>query len=480
MTQKDNETVRVLMDLESKSIYAVRMNADGDCVGIHRMSEGSPFRLPGQAPSSPNQAPTSAYPFGATTYAMEVSKAGKIEYATIVWPSEDEMKKSIMPKVGFSEIRPEALVKAKLVVAPETLDQKKGTIDEEKLQEALDEMMGYIGLEGVKKDILNFVSLARFELQKRELLAEAGLEDDPFAKSAKLSLHMVYTGDPGTGKTTIARSYAKLLKALGFIKKDNVVEALRQDLVAGYVGQTAIKTQAKIEEAMDGILFIDEAYALSRNKGSQNDFGQEAIDTLVAGMENNRDRLVVIVAGYSEPMKQFIDANEGLKSRFQTYLEFKNYDARELSEILDYDVAKRGLRMTAEARSYASELLASELAASEKDKKSFGNGRAVRNLIDKAYRQHADNVGLSGVFGDATKSREEKIEALRTLTVEDFSGISLTGVKVKKGSYSFDVDDAATPANDTRGLKIMPDEDAAHVATKAKATATRGPKPSAR
>ena len=190
------------------------------------------------------------------------------------------------------------------------------------VEEALAELNGLVGLKPVKEEVAKFASFVRVAQQRKA----AGL------KVAPISYHMVFTGNPGTGKTTVARIMAKIYKALGVVKNGHLVECDRGGLVAGYTGQTAIKTGQVIDFARDGILFVDEAYSLVN--GNQDTYGEEAISTLLKRMEDDRDRLVVIVAGYTEEMKKFIDANSGLASRFTHYVEFPDYPAEALAAMV--------------------------------------------------------------------------------------------------------------------------------------------------
>ena len=200
------------------------------------------------------------------------------------------------------------------------------------------------------------------------------------------SNHMVFTGHPGTGKTTVARIMAKIYKSLGVVSKGQLIETDRAGLVAGYMGQTALKTAQVIKKAKGGILFIDEAYSLSSEDGS-NDYGKEAIDTLVKGMEDYRDDLVVIVAGYVNEMKKFINMNPGLRSRFNKYINFANYSAAEMLEIFKRQCEKAQFILSSEA-----EEVALSYFEQNQDDPTFGNARGVRNFFDKVAMAQATRI----------------------------------------------------------------------------------------
>lgn len=230
-----------------------------------------------------------------------------------------------------------------------------------------------IGLENVKQYIRSLS--ARLRVQRERKLA--GLKVD-----ATQTMHMIFTGNPGTGKTMMARTVANVLSNMGIIKTNKLVETDRSGLVAGYVGQTALKTREVIESALDGVLFIDEAYALAQ--GGDNDFGQEAIDTLVKMMDDNRDRLVVILAGYREDMQFFIEQNAGLKSRFANIIEFPDYTTDELMQIALNMYSEQGYTLNEEAK----EVLRMKFESARQEQQ-FGNGRYVRNVYEKSLNNQA-------------------------------------------------------------------------------------------
>ncbi|MBR5684930.1 MAG: AAA family ATPase [Muribaculaceae bacterium] len=257
----------------------------------------------------------------------------------------------------------------------------------------LDEL---IGLESVKEEVHTIANFAKIQQQRKA----QGL------KVPKMSFHLVFTGSPGTGKTTVARIVARIYKDLGILKSGHTVETDRSGLVAEYVGQTAMKTNAVIDSALNGVLFIDEAYALvPENAGS--DYGQEAISTLLKRMEDDRDKLVVIIAGYPDEMKRFIDSNPGLQSRFTRYINFPDYTDQELFEIFQLYLNKNQYTITDDA----AELLKNNLNYAVAHKtKNFGNARYVRNIFERAVEQQANRLSAKRKISD---------EELSLLTKED-------------------------------------------------------------
>ena len=265
---------------------------------------------------------------------------------------------------------------------PEEVQQKAE--EEEKplpppnLDEVLAEMDALCGLDQVKKDVKSLINLVKV----RKLRQENELPGPP------MSLHLVFMGNPGTGKTTVARLLAKIYHAIGVLSKGQLVEVDRSGLVAGFVGQTAIKTNEVIQKALGGVLFIDEAYALV-NQENGNDFGHEAIEVILKDMEDHRDDLIVIVAGYTNLMEKFIHSNPGLESRFNKYFYFEDYDGGQLMEIFKSMCKKNGYTLSKEAEEWA--------AADFKDlyenrDENFGNARDVRNLFEKAVSRQSDRV----------------------------------------------------------------------------------------
>lgn len=250
--------------------------------------------------------------------------------------------------------------------------EKKEVISVEKAMAELDEL---IGLQSVKQKVKEIYNLVIFNQMRKE----QGMKTD------NLSLHMIFTGNPGTGKTTVARLVAKIFKALGVLSKGHLVETDRSELVGEFIGHTAPKTMKKIKEALGGVLFVDEAYSLTRS-GSTNDFGMEAIDTLVKAMEDNRENLIVILAGYPNEMNEFIESNPGLRSRFNIYVDFPDYTVDELLLIQDLMFDKKEYKITSGAKERVRYILNKKI---ELNPKSHGNGRLMRNLVEEIILQKA-------------------------------------------------------------------------------------------
>ena len=285
----------------------------------------------------------------------------------------------------------------KTIVVEEPREESSESLED--LQKQLDSM---IGLGGVKEQVHSIIN----ELKIDELRKSKGL------KAFNTSKHLVFKGNPGTGKTTIARLLSKIYRELGILEKGQLVEVDRGGIVAGYVGQTALKTKEKIDEAMGGILFIDEAYTLAKG---ENDFGQEAIDTLLKAMEDHRDEFIVIVAGYDEPMEAFLQSNPGLKSRFNEYIHFDDYSEEELFMIFRLLCEQNDFRMDLETQETLKTYL-NDLCIHKPD--NFANGREMRNLFDKSKSAHANRLASLNEISDEdlfTFKKDDLLKAIKEM-----------------------------------------------------------------
>ncbi|SJZ34175.1 AAA family ATPase [Garciella nitratireducens] len=273
------------------------------------------------------------------------------------------------------------------IIASFSKKEKISIISQDK-NEKLSEFINFQEVEKVYKELNSLIGLDNIKELVKEIKAFVIIDQKRKEKNLftePLVFHMIFSGSPGTGKTTVARILGKLFSSLHILDSGHIIEVERADLVGEFVGQTAQKVKSKVEEALGGILFIDEAYSLAR--GGKKDFGKEAIDTLVKAMEDHKNDFILILAGYKEEMEYFLMSNPGLKSRFPIYLEFRDYSIEQLMQIAEIIAQKRQYQITLEGkRALYNILLRNQLT---NDNRNYGNAREVRNIIEKAIRKQA-------------------------------------------------------------------------------------------
>ncbi len=310
--------------------------------------------------------------------------------------------KRIEEDARLAKEREEKLAKEKFLAVKKRLEERERAEQEEQekqIKEILGELNSLVGLSDVKGEIQSLTNLIKIR-KLREKMQMPVMD---------MSYHMVFTGNPGTGKTTVARIVGRIYKALGILSDGKMVETDRSGLVAGYVGQTAIKVHEIIEQAIGGVLFIDEAYSLV-NPDVPNDFGSEAVDALVKLMEDHRDNLVIIVAGYTDEMKTFLKSNTGLISRFNKFINFPDYSKDELIDIMEVMADGAGLKIEEGAKELVMEQLGS---MGQEEWEDFGNARGIRNMFEKIVTNQANRLVQ---IGTPTK------EQLMTIVAQDVTG----------------------------------------------------------
>ena len=286
---------------------------------------------------------------------------------------DEDVQLHLSRKYFFKKMSSEQIHSLELDTVKSESNKEQSTYDE-----LIKELDSLIGLDNVKEQIKTLVNLIKVHK----------LREQYHMPKPKMTYHMIFTGNPGTGKTTVARMIAAIYKELGLLSKGNFVETDRSGLVAGYVGQTALKVKEVVEQAIGGVLFIDEAYSLANDMGGS-DYGKEAIDTLVKMMEDHRDDLVIILAGYTKEMNTLIESNSGLVSRFNTFLNFEDYSDDELTQIFLCMSRKMGMKVTADGlKKFHHEME----TMSKKDKNKFGNARGVRNVFEKMLMNQANRI----------------------------------------------------------------------------------------
>ncbi len=334
------------------------------------------------------------------------------ELSSSTFQNSNYMPKSSVPEAEENMLTPDQS-------APSSSNTTSSTESEEDPMEQLESLVGLASIKHDVKELMNFVKIQK-------------LREDQGLKTVPISLHLVFTGNPGTGKTTVARIIAKLYKQIGVLSKGQLIEVDRSGLVAGFVGQTAIKTQEQIQSALGGVLFIDEAYALSG--GDQDTFGLESINTILKAMEDHRKDFVVIVAGYTKPMEKFINSNPGLKSRFNKYIEFTDYSIDELEKIFEQNCKKYDYVLDEEIRHQIRALIISRQLANTEN---FANAREVRNLFEAIITNQATRIAAL---------ENPTPEELRTITISDLKELMGTGISdTKEKTKATDLDTENLP-----------------------------------